>query len=110
MTAPTLALCGKAASRFAGPAFGCPAAFGLVLAAPEGGASAAWDGPAPLMYQTLRQIARIGIRTEDAPAAAADDVVVRRLHADIVRVLGRALALRHVDAGSCNACELESQA
>jgi hypothetical protein len=24
-------LCGKAASRFAGPAFDCPAAFGLVL-------------------------------------------------------------------------------
>jgi len=61
------------------------------------------------MYQTLRQIARIGIRTESTPAAA-DDVVVQRLHADILRVLGRALTLRHVDAGSCNACELESQA
>ena len=61
------------------------------------------------MYQTLRQIARVGIRTEDAPAAAADDVVVRRLQADILRVLGRALTLRHVDAGSCNGCELESQ-
>jgi hypothetical protein len=31
-----LALCGFAASRFAGPAFGCPAAFGLVLATPQG--------------------------------------------------------------------------
>ena len=62
------------------------------------------------MYATLRQIARIGIRTEAAPAAAAGDVVVQRLHADILRVLGRALTLRHVDAGSCNACELESQA
>ena len=62
------------------------------------------------MYATLRQIARIGIRTDAAPAAAADDVVVQRLHADILRVLGRALTLRHVDAGSCNACELESQA
>ena len=36
--APTLTLCGNAASRFAGPAFGCPAAFGLVFAAPRGGA------------------------------------------------------------------------
>ena len=62
------------------------------------------------MYQTLRQIAHIGIRTEDAPAAASDDVVVRRLHEEILRVLGRALALRHVDAGSCNGCELEAQA
>lgn len=37
--APTLTpLCGKAASRFAGPACGCPAACGLV-AAPRGGAA-----------------------------------------------------------------------
>lgn len=27
--------------------------------------------------------------------------------ARILRILGRALAIRHVDAGSCNACELE---
>jgi hypothetical protein len=38
--APTLTLCGKAASRYAGPAFGCPAACGLVFAAPTGGAAA----------------------------------------------------------------------
>ena len=62
------------------------------------------------MFPTLRQIARIGIRTEPAPAPAAEDVVVQRLHAEILRVLGRALTLRHVDAGSCNGCELESQA
>lgn len=35
--APTLTLCGKAASRSAGPAFGCPAVFDLVFAAPLGG-------------------------------------------------------------------------
>ena len=62
------------------------------------------------MYQTLRQIARIGIRTEAAPAPAADDVVAKRLQQEILRTLGRALAIRHVDAGSCNACELEAQA
>ena len=62
------------------------------------------------MYETLRQILRVGIQSEPAPAPANDDVVVRRLHDDILRTLGRALALRHVDAGSCNACELESQA
>ena len=62
------------------------------------------------MYQTLRQIARIGIRTESAPAPAADDIVVKRLQQDILRTLGRALAIRHVDAGSCNACELEAHA
>jgi Ni,Fe-hydrogenase III small subunit len=62
------------------------------------------------MYQTLRQIARIGIRTEAAPAPAADDVVAKRLQQEILRTLGRALAIRHVDAGSCNACELEAHA
>ena len=62
------------------------------------------------MYETLRQILRVGIRSEPAPAPLAEDVVVRRLHVEILRTLGRALTLRHVDAGSCNACELESQA
>jgi Ni,Fe-hydrogenase III small subunit len=62
------------------------------------------------MYETIRQILRVGIPSEAAPAPADEDVVVRRLHDDIVRTLGRALTLRHVDAGSCNACELESQA
>src|SRR6478609_8694267 len=62
------------------------------------------------MYQTLRQIIRIGIRTEPRPAPAMDNVVVQRLQERILRTLGRALTIRHVDAGSCNACELESQA
>ena len=62
------------------------------------------------MYHVLRQIARVGIKTEAAPAPAADGVVVRRLQEEILRTLGRALAIRHVDAGSCNACELEAHA
>jgi Ni,Fe-hydrogenase III small subunit len=62
------------------------------------------------MFQVLRQIARIGIKSEAAPEPAAEDVVVSRLQEDIVRTLGRALTIRHVDAGSCNACELEAQA
>jgi Ni,Fe-hydrogenase III small subunit len=62
------------------------------------------------MYQTLRQIIRVGIKTEPTPAPAPEDVVVRRLQNEILRTLGRALTIRHVDAGSCNACELEAQA
>lgn len=62
------------------------------------------------MYQTLRQIVRVGIRTEAAPAPAEDDVVVQRLQQRILHTLGRALTIRHVDAGSCNGCELEAQA
>jgi len=62
------------------------------------------------MLQILRQIAKIGIRSEPAPPPASDQVTVARLQADIARVIGRALAIRHVDAGSCNGCELEIHA
>jgi len=33
-----------------------------------------------------------------------------RIHGDILELLGRALTIRHVDAGSCNGCELEIHA
>ena len=62
------------------------------------------------MFQVLRQIARVGIKTEATPKPADEDIVVARLQQDILRTLGRALTIRHVDAGSCNACELEAQA
>ena len=62
------------------------------------------------MLHILRQIARTGIRTEDPPAPAHDMVVATRLQEAIARTLGRALTIRHVDAGSCNACELEAHA
>ena len=62
------------------------------------------------MLHILRKIARVGIRTEARPDPAADDVVTARLQQNILRTLGRALAIRHVDAGSCNACELEAHA
>lgn len=62
------------------------------------------------MLHILRQIARTGIRTERLPEPAAENVVVARLQARILRTLGRALAIRQVDAGSCNGCELEIHA
>jgi Ni,Fe-hydrogenase III small subunit len=63
------------------------------------------------MLTILKKIAWTGIRTEPAPAAAPPDAQhVARLHAAILRTLGRALAIRQVDAGSCNACELEIHA
>jgi len=62
------------------------------------------------MYQTLRQIARVGVITETPPKPADEDIVAARLQEDILRTLGRALTIRHVDAGSCNACELEIHA
>jgi Ni,Fe-hydrogenase III small subunit len=62
------------------------------------------------MLYILRQIAKTGIKTEAAPEPAPEMVVVARLQATILRTLGRALAIRQVDAGSCNGCELEIHA
>src|SRR3954471_8595406 len=62
------------------------------------------------MFDVLRQIIRIGVISEPPPKAADEDVVVARLQQDILATLGRALTIRHVDAGSCNACELEAHA
>jgi Ni,Fe-hydrogenase III small subunit len=53
------------------------------------------------------KILRIGIATE--PLGPGEPVVIvgRQLDARVQRLLGRALAIREVDAGSCNGCELE---
>src|ERR1700739_3849821 len=62
------------------------------------------------MLKTLRQIATIGIATEPPPKP--DDSLRGReaLEEQIRAVLGRALCIRHIDAGSCNGCELEIHA
>jgi Ni,Fe-hydrogenase III small subunit len=44
------------------------------------------------------------------PSAAALEEVGRALEERARRLYGRALSIRHVDAGSCNACELELHA
>ncbi|MFI4923486.1 MAG: NADH-quinone oxidoreductase subunit B family protein, partial [Burkholderiales bacterium] len=44
------------------------------------------------------------------PADEALRLLQQRLHEEILKHLGRALAIRHVDAGSCNGCELEIHA
>ena len=62
------------------------------------------------MLHILRQIAKTGIKTETAPAPDLDLVRVARLQQNILKTLGRALTIRHVDAGSCNGCELEIHA
>ena len=60
------------------------------------------------MWRTIKLIARGGIATEPLPAVA--DVPAPRIHDEIRAILGRALAIREVDAGSCNGCELEIHA
>ena len=63
------------------------------------------------MYQILKQIAKNGVVTEPSPHPdGALRVSERRLGDAILAHFGRALAIRHVDAGSCNGCELEIHA
>ncbi|HTY99052.1 MAG TPA: formate hydrogenlyase [Rhodocyclaceae bacterium] len=63
------------------------------------------------MIPLLRRIFRTGILTEPAPdPASGPQREIDRLQDDILRVLGRALTIREVDAGSCNGCELEIHA
>jgi Ni,Fe-hydrogenase III small subunit len=64
------------------------------------------------MYKILFQILRTGIQTEPPPEANLDYCTpnAQQLHEKILNDLGRALVIRHVDAGSCNGCELEIHA
>lgn len=63
------------------------------------------------MYQIIKQIFRTGIKTETPPLADESmRVEVQRVQQGILKYFGRALAIRHVDAGSCNGCELEIHA
>src|ERR1700681_1625957 len=62
------------------------------------------------MFKTIKSIAAVGIVTEAAPTPAPQLRVGELLQARIRALLGRALCIRHVDAGSCNGCELEIHA
>ena len=63
------------------------------------------------MYRIVRQIVRTGLVTETPPQA--DEryrLLSNRLQESVLRSFAGALAIRHVDAGSCNGCELEIHA
>ncbi|HEX7156174.1 MAG TPA: formate hydrogenlyase [Burkholderiaceae bacterium] len=71
------------------------------------------------MWRTLRQIARVGLPTEPAPGCEdawrnpwRDEAgnEAHRIQRELLDIVGRALAIREVDAGSCNGCELEIHA
>jgi len=58
--------------------------------------------------QLISKIWRVGLVTERLAAAdAAAAELGRELDRRITALFGRALAIREVDAGSCNGCELE---
>lgn len=57
------------------------------------------------------RILKAGILTEPAPQPHdAWRLDGERIQGDLLRLLGRALAIRQLDAGSCNGCELEIHA
>jgi Ni,Fe-hydrogenase III small subunit len=65
----------------------------------------------------LQKIFKTGIVSEPAPAADASmrtteqaSHTQNQLQAEILKVFGQAVSIRHVDAGSCNGCELEIHA
>src|ERR1035438_9822405 len=63
------------------------------------------------MFNTLSRMIRTGILTEPTlePRTSNLEPTANQQLA-LWKILGRALSIRHVDAGSCNACELEIHA
>lgn len=63
------------------------------------------------MWRILKQIAKNGIRSEPPPEFSNDlRVESERIQRALLDILGQALSIRQVDAGSCNGCELEINA
>jgi Ni,Fe-hydrogenase III small subunit len=63
------------------------------------------------MYQLLKKIALTGIKSEPPPTADESlRLLGARLEEAVLERFGRSLAIRQVDAGSCNGCELEIHA
>lgn len=63
------------------------------------------------MFDVLSTIRRTKILTESPQVSSADvSVAPKTLQNDLWNILGRAVCIRQVDAGSCNGCELEIQA
>ncbi len=62
-----------------------------------------------MVWRRVLRSLRAGPATEPAEPVADETVLAlaARLDAAAQRRLGRSLAIRHVDAGSCNGCELE---
>ncbi|HEV2275213.1 MAG TPA: hypothetical protein VGR96_13670 [Acidobacteriaceae bacterium] len=59
------------------------------------------------MFDVISRMVRTGILTERPAEAEAASAAPQE---ELRRIMGRALCIRHVDAGSCNGCELEIQA
>ena len=62
------------------------------------------------MLRILGKIRRVGLVTEAAPADDVLAAVGRQVRRQVDRRFNGSLAIRQVDAGSCNGCELEIHA
>jgi Ni,Fe-hydrogenase III small subunit len=62
------------------------------------------------MLKILARIHRLGRLSEPLPAPDASETEPTAIQRELQAVFGRALCIRHVDAGSCNGCELEIHA
>ena len=59
------------------------------------------------MFRQLRTALHAGIVTEPVARGGEIERIGERLAGEIARLFARSLAIRQVDAGSCNGCELE---
>lgn len=64
------------------------------------------------MPSILKQIFKTGIVSEPQAKASMEEwrKQTQSIHESIFKAFGRAASIRHVDAGSCNGCELEIHA
>ena len=65
------------------------------------------------MFSVLGRIFKTGCLTEQLPECDEDQAIARvggLCQKEISRIFGKSLAIRMVDAGSCNGCELEMHA
>ena len=67
------------------------------------------------MWNTLSRMLHTGLLTEPLPKGNETQPMLEgtppeTLQHNLLGVMGRALCIRHADAGSCNGCELEIQA
>jgi Ni,Fe-hydrogenase III small subunit len=62
------------------------------------------------MLDVISRMVRTGILTEPLPDSGEVSAEIETSQKSLRDLLGRALSIRHVDAGSCNGCELEIQA
>ncbi len=64
-----------------------------------------------MIWKVVQQIVRVGIATEARPEMTDENALeASRIQHELLAILGQALSIRQVDAGSCNGCELEIHA